>query len=153
MGRPRLYNSPEEKAQAARHYRKAYIERNRKKAQANDQEKCRQLHDKSINIDQKLFMIIGKSSYEFVEGLCRALIECEDSEVWKVFQSIRAAFDTVEDLEEEASELEDVVLMRVREVRVALQDIIAYVRIGPEALDEAYEKEEIYHQYSDSICY
>lgn len=27
MGRPRLYNSPEEKAQAARHYRKAYIER------------------------------------------------------------------------------------------------------------------------------
>jgi hydrogenase maturation factor HypE len=98
-------------------------------------------------------MIIGKSSYEFVEGLCRALIECEDSEVRKVFQSIRAAFDTVEDLEEEASELEDVVLMRVREVRVALQDIIAYVRIGPEALDEAYEKEEIYHQYSDSICY
>lgn len=45
-------------------------------------------HDKSINIDQKLFMIIGKSLYEFVEGLCRTLIECEDSEVWEVFQCI-----------------------------------------------------------------
>ncbi|KAG1882558.1 hypothetical protein F4604DRAFT_1921119 [Suillus subluteus] len=134
MARPRLYNSPEEKAKAARKYRQAYKNRNTK------------------SIDQKLFAVIGHSSREFVEGLCCVLIECEESEVRNALIDILAALDIIEDLEQEARKVGTAVLTRVREVRISLQDIIAWVRIDMDALEEAYEKGEIYYQYTDSIC-
>lgn len=65
---------------------------------------------------------------------------------------ILAALDIIEDLEQEACKVGTAVLTRVREVRVSLQDIIAWVRIDMDALEEAYEKGEIYYQYTDSIC-
>ncbi|KAG2061166.1 hypothetical protein BDR06DRAFT_966935, partial [Suillus hirtellus] len=133
MGRPQLYNSPEEKARAARMYRQAYKNRN------------------ATSINQKLFAVIGNSSRDFTETLCCALIQCEESEVPNALIDILAALDIIEDLELEARKVGSAVLTRVREVRVSLEDIIAWVRIDMDALDEAYEKGEIYHQYADSI--
>ncbi|KAG1893919.1 uncharacterized protein F5891DRAFT_985459 [Suillus fuscotomentosus] len=89
---------------------------------------------KSIN--QQLFAVISNSSREFTETLCCALIQ---------------SLDIIKDLELEARKVGSAVLTRVREVRVSLQDIIAWVRIDMDALDEAYEKGEIYHQYANSI--
>ncbi|KAG1801183.1 hypothetical protein EV424DRAFT_1538177 [Suillus variegatus] len=88
---------------------------------------------KSIN--QQLFAVIGNSSRDFAETLCCALIQCEQSEVTNGLIDILAALDIIEDLELEAR-----------------KDIIAWVRIDMDALDEAYEKGEIYHQYANSIC-
>lgn len=105
---------------------------------------------KSIN--QQLFAVIGNSSRDFAETLCCALIQCEQSEVTNGLIDILAALDIIEDLELEARKVGSAVLTRVREVRVSLQDIIAWVRIDMDALDEAYEKGEIYHQYANSIC-
>ncbi|KAG2153845.1 hypothetical protein DEU56DRAFT_907324 [Suillus clintonianus] len=88
---------------------------------------------KSIN--QQLFTVIRNSSRDFAETLCCALIQCEQSEVTNGLINILAALDIIEDLELEAR-----------------KDIIAWVRIDMDALDEAYEKGEIYHQYANSIC-
>ncbi|KAG2051240.1 hypothetical protein BDR06DRAFT_1010590 [Suillus hirtellus] len=103
------------------------------------------------SIDKKLFAVIGHSSREFVEGLCCMLTQCEESEVPNALIDILVVRDIIKDLEQEASKVGNAVLTRVQEVRVSLQDIIAWVRIDMDALDEAYEKGEIYHQYADSI--
>ncbi|KAG1859633.1 hypothetical protein F4604DRAFT_1684596 [Suillus subluteus] len=132
MVRPQLYNSPEEKAKAARKYRQDYKIRITK------------------SIDQKLFAVIGHSSREALEALCCALIECEESEVCNGLIDVLAVLDIIEDLEQEARKIGTAVLTRVREVRISLQDIIAWVRIDMDALEEAYEKGEIYYQYTDT---
>lgn len=143
MGWPQLYNSPEEKARAARRYRQAYKNRYFIIVASYYNSTHNILSRNAKSISQKLFAVIGNSSRKFTEALCCALTQCKESEVLNALIDILAVLDIIEDLEQEAHKVGSVVLTHVWEVRMSLQDIIAWVRINMDALDEAYKGGDI----------